>query len=158
MPIPLSLQTRAVPLGDSITDICCWRSFAWQAIAEAGLADQVDFVGSVAGIQGRCGAPSGFDADHEGHSGWQAYDIARNNIDGWMQQSSPDVVSVLLGTNDINIGKRDAATIVEAYTSLLSSMRAANPNIAVVVSFSHIVELHFTVERAGGVPSGVVPL
>lgn len=53
-----------------------------------------------------------------------------------MRQSRPDVVNVLLGTNDINIGKRNAATIVGAYTSLLSSMRAVNPNIIVVVSSS----------------------
>jgi len=95
----------------------------------------VDFVGSVSGIQSRCSPPSGFDANHEGHSGWQAFDIAKNNIDGWMRQSRPDVVNVLLGTNDINIGKRNAATIVGAYTSLLSSMRAVNPSIVVVVSF-----------------------
>lgn len=94
-------------------------------------------MGSVTGIQGRCDAPSGFDANHEGHSGWQVYDIAKNNIDAWMQQSSPDVVSVLLGTNDINIGKRDAATIVDAYTSLLSSMRTANPTVTVIVSSLH---------------------
>lgn len=109
------------------------------------------------GIQGRCNAPSGFDADHEGHSGWQAYDIAANNIDGWMQQSSPDVVSVLLGTNDINIGKRDAATIIEAYTSLLSSMRAANPNVAVVVSSSNN-QTTFHSGGSRGAARGAVPL
>ncbi|SPN99255.1 related to acetylxylan esterase [Cephalotrichum gorgonifer] len=127
-------KVKVLPLGDSITDICCWRGFAWAEIAKAGLADQVDFVGSMTGIQGRCNAPSGFDPNHEGHSGWQAYDIARDNIAGWMQQSKPDVVSVLLGTNDINIGKRDATTIINAYTSLLTSMRTANPNVAVVMS------------------------
>lgn len=150
-------SNHQVPLGDSITDICCWRSFAWGEIAEAGLADQVDFVGSMTGIQGRCSAPAGFDADHEGHSGWQAYDIAQNNIDGWMQQSSPDVACVLLGTNDINIGKRDATTIVDAYTSLLSSMRAANPNIAVVVSSPHS-QTAFYWEGSWGGAKGVVPV
>ena len=65
-----------------------------------------------------------------------------------MRQSRPDVVNVLLGTNDINIGKRNVATIVGAYTSLLSSMRAVNPSIVVVVSFLFLNSselVHFTV-------------
>jgi len=153
--MPFFFANRQVPLGDSITDICCWRSFAWQEITKAGLADQVDFVGSVTGIQGRCNAPSGFDMNHEGHSGWQAYDIAKNNIDAWMRQSSPDIVNVLLGTNDINIGKRSAATIVDAFTSLLSSMRTANPNVTVIVSSSHIQTTFPWVAESGA--GGVAP-
>jgi hypothetical protein len=122
-----------VPLGDSITDICCWRSYAWKAFETAGVASQIDFVGSMTGIQSRCSPPAGFDGNHEGHSGWQVYDIARNNIDTYMKNSAPDVVQVLLGANDINIGKRNAKTIVDSFTSLLTSMRRANANVIVIV-------------------------
>ncbi len=41
----------------------------------------------------------------------------------------------MLGTNDVNIGKRDANTILDAYTSILGSLRAANPKVSVIVSF-----------------------
>lgn len=121
-------------LGDSITEITCWRPQVWTQLSNAGLANSVDFVGSQRGLQGKCGsAPAGFDADHEGHSGWQAYDIARNNIAGWVQATKPDVVQFMLGTNDVNIGKRSAATILDAYTTMLAAMRAANPRVRVIV-------------------------
>ncbi len=51
-----------------------------------------------------------------------------------MQSTKPDVVQFMLGTNDVNIGKRDANTILEAYTSILGSLRAANPKVSVIVS------------------------
>ena len=85
-------------------------------------------------IPGNCQKPAGFDARHEGHSGYQAYDVARTNIAGWVQSSKPDVVQFMLGTNDVNIGKRDANAILNAYTSILGSLRAANPSVSVIVS------------------------
>ena len=122
-------------LGDSITEITCWRPLVWNQLASAGLTNSVDFVGSVNSLQSKCSRPSGFDADHEGHSGWQAYDIARNNIAGWVQNTKPDIVQFMLGTNDVNIGKRDVNTILAAYTSIVGSIRNANPNAKIIVSF-----------------------
>jgi len=87
-------------------------------------------------LPSNCQKPAGFDSHHEGHSGYQAYDVAKKNIVGWVQNTKPDVVQFMLGTNDVNIGKRDANTIVEAYTSILASLRAANPNVSVIVSSS----------------------
>lgn len=87
-------------------------------------------------VPGSCQKPAGFDARHEGHSGYQAFDVAKNNIAGWVQNTKPDVVQFMLGTNDVNIGKRDANTILTAYTSILGSLRAANPKVSVIVSSS----------------------
>lgn len=106
----------------------------WEQITSAGLADSVDFVGSMNDLQSQCARPSGFDPDHEGHSGWQAYDIARNNIAGWVQNTTPDIVQFMLGTNDVNIGKRDVDSIIDSYTIMLDAMRAANPQVKVIVS------------------------
>src|SRR4051812_25851127 len=86
------LGWKKVLLGDSITEITCWRPLVWNQITSAGLANNVDFVGSMSGLQAKCSRPSGFDPHHEGHSGWQAYDIARNNIVGWVQSTKPDIV------------------------------------------------------------------
>ncbi|KAK8075932.1 cellulose-binding protein [Apiospora phragmitis] len=121
-------------LGDSITQITCWRPKVWSQLSSAGLSGSVDFVGSASGLGPECGAPpAGFDPDHEGHSGWQAYDIARNNIAGWVQSTKPDILQFMLGTNDVNIGKRGVQAILDAYTTILSATRSVNPNVKVII-------------------------
>lgn len=121
-------------LGDSITQLSCWRPLVWNQIASAGLAGDVDLVGTMSDLQAQCARPAGFDPNHEGHSGWQAYDIARNNIAGWVRDTRPDVVQFMLGTNDVNIGKRGVQSILDSYTMMLQAMRAANPGVRVIVS------------------------
>lgn len=128
------LTTTTVLLGDSITQLTCWRPLVWDQIVSAGLAGDVDLVGSMNDLNYQCSRPNGFDPDHEGHSGWQAYDIARNNIAGWVQNTKPDVVQFMLGTNDVNIGKRDVQSVLDSYTIMLDAMREANPNVRVIVS------------------------
>jgi hypothetical protein len=127
---------KVMLLGDSITEITCWRPLVWEQITSAGLAGRVDFVGSMNTLQPQCLRPAGFDPNHEGHSGWQAYDIARNNIVGWVQNTKPDIVQFMLGTNDVNIGKRNVESIIDSYTIMLNAMRAANPRVKVIVSYA----------------------
>lgn len=126
-------------LGDSITEITCWRPLVWNQLTSAGLANNVDFVGTMSNLDASCSKPSGFDVNHEGHSGWQAYDIARNNIVGWVQNTKPDVVQFMLGTNDINIGKRSPQAVLDSYTTILNAIRAANPNARIIVSSLRIL-------------------
>ncbi|KAL2146286.1 hypothetical protein VTI28DRAFT_4582 [Corynascus sepedonium] len=126
-------QVKVMLLGDSITQLTCWRPLVWDQIVSAGLAGDVDLVGSMNDLNYQCSRPNGFDPDHEGHSGWQAYDIARNNIAGWVQNTKPDVVQFMLGTNDVNIGKRDVQSVLDSYTIMLDAMREANPNVRVII-------------------------
>ncbi|KAJ6142002.1 hypothetical protein N7497_011101 [Penicillium chrysogenum] len=126
-------QVKVMLLGDSITEITCWRTLVWDQITSAGLADSVDLVGSMDTLQSKCSRPQGFDPNHEGHSGWQAYDIARDNIAGWVQNAKPDIVQFMLGTNDVNLGKRDVESTIGSYTMMLDAMRAANPRVKVIV-------------------------
>ncbi|KAK4232733.1 NAD(P)H-quinone oxidoreductase subunit N [Achaetomium macrosporum] len=126
-------KVKVMLLGDSITELTCWRPLVWNQIISAGLASNIDFVGTMSDLQAQCSRPSGFDPNHEGHSGWQAYDIARNNIVGWVQNTKPDVVQFMLGTNDVNIGKRNAQSILDSYTTMLNAMRAANPRVKVII-------------------------
>ncbi|KAI9150026.1 putative Carbohydrate Esterase Family 3 [Paramyrothecium foliicola] len=129
-----SAQTvKVMLLGDSITEISCWRPLVWNQITSEGLASSVDFVGTMSNLQSRCSRPSGFDPNHEGHSGWQAYDIARNNIVGWVQNTKPDIVQFMLGTNDVNIGKRNVQTILDSYTTIINAIRAANPKAKIII-------------------------
>ena len=126
-------KVKVMFLGDSITEITCWRPLVWSQLASANLTGSIQLVGSMNSIPGNCNKPAGFDARHEGHSGYQAFDVAKNNIAGWTSNTKPDVVQFMLGTNDVNIGKRDANTILNAYTSILGSLRAANPNVFVII-------------------------
>lgn len=52
---------------------------------------------------------------------------------------TPDVILMLLGTNDILIGKKTTSEILQAYDVLLSQMRAKNPKIRII--FSNLLPL-----------------
>lgn len=95
-----------------------------------------DFVGSLGGT---CGG-NGVDQDHEGHSGSQATDYAKNgNLTRWLDQNPPDVVIMLLGTNDVLLGKKPVNDILAAYDVLLGQMRAKNANVRII--FSNLLPL-----------------
>lgn len=122
-----------MPLGDSITEWTCWRAYVWDQFAEVGLIDQIDSVGSMNNNFGSCTPQTpGFDVDHEGHAGWQAVDIANDHLQGWLQQSTPDVVQFMLGTNDAN-GGRTTDAIIEAFTTMVNLMRQSNPSMKIIV-------------------------
>ncbi|MGN0182629.1 MAG: SGNH/GDSL hydrolase family protein [Candidatus Ornithomonoglobus sp.] len=98
-------------LGDSITDgftvAGAYRNRLCALIEADGLSEGVDFVGT--GSNG-----TGYDQDHEGHSGFAIAAIPASadcegkgrsglyeNIDTWFAVSTPDIVLLQIGTNDI---------------------------------------------------------
>lgn len=102
-------------------------------LAAESLTSSVDFVGSMTNNpQGCTSATGNFDTGHEGHSGWQAVDIADRYIDGWVADAKPDIANFMLGTNDVNMG-RSLEQILAAYDTMLEAMRAVNPNIKIIV-------------------------
>ncbi|MFB4293490.1 cellulose binding domain-containing protein [Nonomuraea sp. ATR24] len=121
---------RVMPLGDSITGSPgCWRALLWNRLQEAGHTN-VDFVGTLP-AQG-CGVP--YDGDNEGHGGALVTTVAnQNQLVGWLAASSPDVVLMHFGTNDVwsNV---PTATILAAYTKLVGQMRASNPAMRILVA------------------------
>ena len=123
-----------MPLGDSITQSTCWRTKVWDQLVTDGLSDKIDFVGSQKSNDQNCKAAAGsFDLDHEGHSGFEATEIATQYIKDWAK-AKPDIVNIHLGTNDIAAGTTTDG-IIEAYDTILSTLRAANPSVKVIVSF-----------------------
>jgi mannan endo-1,4-beta-mannosidase len=122
--------TRIMALGDSITGSPgCWRALLWKHLQDTGHTD-IDFVGTLPG-QG-CGFT--YDGENEGHGGFLATGIVRDNqLPGWLSATHPDVVMMHLGTNDVwsNI---PASTILDAYTTLLGQMRAGNPATKLIVA------------------------
>lgn len=122
-----------VPLGDSITEITCWRSRLWNALQADGVTNSFQFVGSMTNNPQNCQGNSGWDMHHEGHSGYTAISIANNNLQGWLASAKPDVVMFMLGTNDIT-GGRSTSDIMAAYTKMVQLMRASNASMKIIVS------------------------
>jgi acyl-CoA thioesterase I len=89
-----------MPLGDSITDGYFvpggYRIDLWQHLHQRGY--QIDFVGSL-----RNGSEGLLDTDHEGHSGWRIEEIHKM-IRVWLTRSQPDIILLLIGTNDMAQG------------------------------------------------------
>lgn len=91
------MTIKIMPLGASATDgfsfpggyrIDLWNSFVAQNLS-------VDFVGSLSN-----GPSSLGDKDHEGHSGSRIDQIA-SSVDEWLNAQQPDVITLLIGANDI---------------------------------------------------------
>jgi lysophospholipase L1-like esterase len=121
---------RYMPFGDSITEIICWRAKLWDKLQSTEWA-KVDFVGSGRG-ENNC-RNTKYDRDNEGHSGFLAINIAnQKQLVGWLQKNPADVITMHLGTNDVN-GNRGTNDIIAAFTTLVSQMRAHNPRIKIVV-------------------------
>lgn len=89
---------RVLPLGDSITDGVGsttgngYRKPLWDDLSAAG--HSLDFVGT-----SRAGSMS--DPNNEGHPGWRIDQIA-DIADGSLARYKPNVVTLMIGTNDLN--------------------------------------------------------
>ena len=97
----VSRIAKIMPLGDSITygkvnenlrELGGYRTELWQQFEADGLT--VDFVGSQS-----TGPNSLGDQDHEGHPGIKI-DGIEDNVDDWLKTSMPDIVTLMIGTND----------------------------------------------------------
>lgn len=123
-----------MPLGDSITEITCWRTLLWDDLTAAGVTEKIEFVGSMTdNIQDCIGKTATWDHHHEGHSGYLAIDIANYDLVGWLISTKPDIVMFMLGTNDVARGY-ETSEITAAYTELVQEMRASNPRMKIIVS------------------------
>jgi acyl-CoA thioesterase I len=97
---PSSRTLKVMPLGDSITDGYFvpggYRIDLWRHLNKRGY--KIDFVGSL-----RNSSEALPDPDHEGHSGWRIEEIHRM-IRVWFSRSQPDIILLLIGTNDLAQG------------------------------------------------------
>jgi len=125
-----SITVRINELGDSITGSPgCWRALLWQKLQNASITN-TDFVGTLP-AQG-CGFP--YDGDNDGHGGFLATGIVTDNdLPGWLAISQPDIVTMMLGTNDV-WSSLSTSVILQAFTTLIGQMRAQNPNMVIMVA------------------------
>lgn len=125
---------KVMPFGASIVSKC-WRANLQAKLKNAGIKN-FDFVGT---MKSSCSGTA-VDQDHEGHPGSLATDFAKNgNLTGWLNANPPDVIVMLLGTNDVLLGKKPVNEVLAAYDVLLGQMRAKNPNVQIV--FSNLLPL-----------------
>lgn len=101
----------------------------WRKLQDAGVTN-IDFVGTLPS-QG-CGFT--YDGENEGHGGYLATNIAKQNqLVGWLDKTKPDVVMMHLGTNDVwnNLSPTE---ILAAFGILVKQMRESKPSMKILVS------------------------
>jgi len=139
---PVLGTLKILPLGDSITDSylgrTSYRRPLWHQLKSAGY--NVDFVGRPS--YRHTTAPESsldFDIDHEGHAGWRA-DQIRNNISGWLDEFSADIVLLHIGTNDLlqaPAGETAFDTVnitLDDIDGIIQNIRAANSSIVILLA------------------------
>ncbi|MBI4396844.1 MAG: DNRLRE domain-containing protein [Elusimicrobia bacterium] len=119
---------RLMPLGDSITDGVAvpgaYRVELWNKFVTDGL--NVDFTGSLSN-----GPDSLVDKNHEGHSGYRIDQIAAS-VSGWLAAAPPDMVLLLIGTNDM-IQNYQVADAPARLDSLISRIATERPGAHILV-------------------------
>ncbi|MGD9935979.1 MAG: GDSL-type esterase/lipase family protein [Methanoregulaceae archaeon] len=124
-------ETTVLPLGDSITRGDATQGYRlnlWTQMVDAR-AD-VNMIGSLSS-----GGPTGFDRQHEGHSGYTVRQLANTLPSLLRQYPPPDIVLLHIGTNDLTrkvvtppaAMKQDLGRIIE-------TLRARNPSVRVFVA------------------------
>lgn len=121
---------KVMVMGDSIVDglgyAGAFRVSLWERlVTQEGFF--FDFVGSLSN-----GPASLGDKHHEGHSGWRIRDL-RSQVDTWMNNSKPDIVLLLIGSNDAEQND-DMANAPARLQDLIQRMCTVKPGIQVVVS------------------------
>jgi hypothetical protein len=134
--IAQTTKVRYMPFGDSITEITCWRGLLYTQPRTVGYTT-IDFVRSNNDQNSAGCATTKYNEGNEGHSGFQAVNIAnQNQLVVWLQNNPADVITMHLRTNVVSLGQTTGA-ILTAFTKLIGQMRAGNPNIKIIVSYTY---------------------
>lgn len=131
-----------MPFGDSITQgfnvAGGYRAPLFKRARAAG--HEITFVGSANdySVPNVDGAP--FPPNHEGHGGWTIDDNAARNMKGIstlvassMKNYAPHIVTLMIGTNDIN-GNNDVGNAPKRLGALLDSIHAQNADTLIVLA------------------------
>jgi lysophospholipase L1-like esterase len=128
-------------LGNSITNgtsvFNSYRRGLWQMLHKGNY--DFDLIGSWSKHHMGGEMPDAdFDMDHEGHSGWTAADIfhapnwdsTRGNIYLWLEEYTPDIVLVELGTNDV-FQCRKIPDVMKNFSDLIRLLRKKNKTVKI---------------------------
>ena len=123
-----------MPLGDSITGTTCGPQLLSNELKDNGRTNFV-FVGTILNNQSCNGAPN---VQSEGHGGYLVTDLVgsgqhASELPQWCSTDRADVVLMQFGTNDV-WNSRPTQSILDAYTTVLTDLRAVNPNVIMFVA------------------------
>jgi lysophospholipase L1-like esterase len=120
---------RVMPLGDSITHGYNvpggYRIELEKSLVAGGY--EKDFVGSMSN-----GPAELADRQHEGHEGWRIDQIAAN-VDPWLARYQPQVVLLLIGTNDV-LQVHQLNTAGQRLSALIDQIALGVPAAEILVS------------------------
>jgi lysophospholipase L1-like esterase len=128
---------KIMPLGDSNTrgqsphDPAGYRNDLWQNFQDN--QQSIDFVGSLTS------GFTTFDDNHQGHSGWTIRELLygraslsnAGNITTWLNQSKPDVITLMIGTNDTK--SRTLTQMIQDLNRLLDRIATLSPQTYVLL-------------------------
>lgn len=127
---------KIMPLGDSITygkvdnnlqNSGGYRTELWDSFKADGLT--VDFVGSQSSGPNSLG-----DKDHEGHPG-KTIDWIDDRVNGWLKTSTPDIVLLMIGTNDANPSRgKSVSQMSSELSGLIDKITAQLPDTQLLVA------------------------
>lgn len=127
---------KIMPLGDSITygkvndkleNSGGYRTKLWDSFKANGL--KVDFVGSES-----AGPNSLGDKDHEGHPG-KTIGWIDDRVNGWLKTSKPDIVLLMIGTNDTNPTKgKSVNQMSKELSGLIDKITQQSPDTQLLVA------------------------
>lgn len=132
---------QIVTLGDSITQATSgrnsYRRDLWNKLTDAGYS--VDFVGSENRTKDGRNFPDGsFDPDHEGHWGWRTDEIlngrsGQGKLSDWLQEYTPDIALVHLGSNDA-LQYNSVTSTIDELRQTIAVLRQDNPNVVIFIA------------------------
>jgi hypothetical protein len=127
-----------MPLGDSITYGYPvkggYRYPLYLLLTQAGIT--FDFVGS----QTTNPHQKQTDKEHEGHGGRPVAQVVndkpgiKEGIEGWLAAAQPDVILLMIGTNDVVEFPKTVATAPQRLSELLDQIRGLSPNVKLFVA------------------------
>lgn len=129
---------KIMPLGDSITELNWqggYRSYLYKLLSDSGFV--FDFVGRRTVNHNDASLGFSFPQpywDHEGYTGRAIYPTWLDHIDTALNANPPDIILLMLGTNDVANGTRTTLQIRNFMSALLDSIWIFDPNIKVVLS------------------------
>jgi lysophospholipase L1-like esterase len=136
---------RIMPLGDSITDGCCgentlsmgasYRLELFQLSLDHGT--KLTFVGSHASGPNTVDNVV-FPKNQEGHPGWTIADGGgrdglQKDVAGWLTATPPDIITLMIGTNDVGI-QLDLANAPNRLGVLIDTITKTAPKALVIVA------------------------
>ncbi|MGC4089264.1 MAG: SGNH/GDSL hydrolase family protein [Polyangiaceae bacterium] len=139
---------KIMAVGDSITASTCWRAKLWSALGTAH-PGRFDLVGTLQSDAG-C-TPSAYDKDNQGYGSSLVSEAAANvtnkrtcqpkcpsmtdDFGPAFMSAKPDIALIHYGTNDVwQQGAVTTQTIINAYGTFVDSLRAANPNVKILIA------------------------